>query len=414
MEVSEEPPVEKLSIRNFYTIKEFDWEIKEFNILTGDMGSGKSICVKLLWFLERIFHTLIFYSTATKDDLSGPAFFDKIAKEFNQLFFTKNFDFSAAEIAYTYSCNGNVFDLRAKWDNDRLAWSSGYLESHFEQWRDYFGSQEIKLDTPILAYNQIYASMLQEFHDTFPIGTMYIPDSRAIAAVTDNTDFPDPFTVRFIKNRKWLVSQLENLSDKEINQILHIESIKHGKDQGVIITVPNEGDIPPQYLSSGQQELIYLLLFVKRLSGDPFSYSNRTSFFIEEPETHLFPQNQKDTVEYFAKIFRLFKDNETRRNRFFITTHSPYVLNVISAMMNRGNLKKKQNDLGVTPLDSLCYFNQGEVSAYRIGANGIVSSMVSGDETYINGENINEISRAIFDEANAIDDELAAIKARSP
>jgi len=89
---------EKLIIKNFYTIKEFDWNIKEFNILTGGMGSGKSICVKLLWFLEHIFHTMIFYSTIDKDDLERPIFFGRIADEFYEIFPGNSFDFSLTEI----------------------------------------------------------------------------------------------------------------------------------------------------------------------------------------------------------------------------------------------------------------------------------------------------------------------------
>jgi len=405
---------EKLSIRNFYTIKEFDWDIREFNILTGGMGSGKSICVKLLWFLERIFHTLIFYSTITKDDLYNAAFFDKIAQEFNEIFYTGNFDFSATEITYSYSCNGNIFDLRAIWDNDKrhLGWSSEYLNNHLKQWQGFFGKKNTKLDIEIIVYNQIYESILREFHGTFPIGTLFIPDSRAIATITDNTDFLDPFMVRFIKNRKVLVSRYKNLSDKDINKILHIKNIRYDEKQGVIITLPNEGEIPPQYLSSGQQELLYLLLLVKYVKQNPFSFSVRTSIFIEEPEAHLFPQGQKETIEYIVETFRLFKDKEDRKDRFFITTHSPYVLNVMSTMMNRGNLKKKLDELGETSVDSLRYFNQGEVSAYFIGTNGKVDPMISKDETFINAENINDISRAIFDEAGSVDDELADIKAR--
>ena len=181
----------------------------------------------------------------------------------------------------------------------------------------------------------------------------------------------------------------------------------------MIITLPNEDEIPQQYLSSGQQELLYLLLFINRIKNDPFSFSTRTSLFIEEPEAHLFPQNQKETIEYIVETFRLFKDKKRGHNRFFITTHSPYVLNVVSTMMNRGNLKNKLEELDKASFNSLRYFNHGEVSAYCIAANGKVDPMVSKDETYINAENINSISQAIFDEASSVEDELAKIKARN-
>jgi AAA15 family ATPase/GTPase len=44
---------EFLKIRNFFSIKEFDWDIKGFNVITGGMGAGKSLCLKLLYFFER-------------------------------------------------------------------------------------------------------------------------------------------------------------------------------------------------------------------------------------------------------------------------------------------------------------------------------------------------------------------------
>jgi predicted ATPase len=60
---------EKLIIKNFFSIKSFNWNIKDFNILTGGMASGKSLCVKLLNFFENIFHGTIFYESITRESL---------------------------------------------------------------------------------------------------------------------------------------------------------------------------------------------------------------------------------------------------------------------------------------------------------------------------------------------------------
>jgi len=174
---------ERLVIKNFYTIKKFDWKIKDFNVLTGEMGSGKSVCVKLLWFCERILHTLIFYPAITKNDIDIRVFCDRIASEFEETFYTGNFDFAATEINYSYSCNGNSFDLQASWDETdwRLKWSSTYLESHVKKWQDFFGNEKTKgrFDISIIVSNQIFKSISAEFHNSFPIGTMFVPAARA-------------------------------------------------------------------------------------------------------------------------------------------------------------------------------------------------------------------------------------------
>jgi hypothetical protein len=410
---------EKLYIKNFFTVEEFEWEIKDFNILTGGMGSGKSICVKLLWFLEHILHSLIFYQNITKDDFSGSVFFDRIAREFNEIFHARKFDFRKTEIRYKYSCNGGVFDLQAEWNKEKkdLIWSSKYLDEHLEQWQKLFGNKSTSLDIGIIASNQIYKSISKEFKNTFPIGTMFIPATRAIAAISDRTDFLDPFIVRFISTCKRLARFEETLSDEDGNKILHIKHIRYEEKQGLIITLPNDHEIQSQYLSSGQQELLYLVLYFNYLKRyPPYSFATNTSIFIEEPEAHLFPEDQKNTIGLIVETFRLFSEKGDRPTRFFITTHSPYLLNIVSTMMNRGRLKMKMDESGETKkivLDSPCYFNKGEVSAYSIDADKIVRPMVSGDETYISAERINDISQTIFDEANSIDDALAEIMARN-
>jgi len=267
----------------------------------------------------------------------------------------------------------------------------------------------------IIAYNRIYKSISKDFNNTFPIGTTFIPASRAIAAITDNTDFLDPFVVRFIKNCKWLLNRIKNHFNNDIYDVLHIKSITHDERHGLIITLPNDCKIQPEYLSSGQQELLYLLLTVGDLRNDLryplLSFTISTSVFVEEPEAHLFPMEQKHTMEFIVETFRMAKKNKNKLVRFFITTHSPYILNVVTTMMNRGHLKMKLDELKDTPIDSLHYFNKGEISAYSIDDDRNVRTVVSEDETYLIAEKIDNISQIIFDEANSVNDRLAEIKA---
>jgi len=402
---------EKLCIKNFFTIKEFDWNIREFNALTGCMGSGKSICVKLLYFLESILHTLIFDQSITKEDLDVTIFLSNIGKEFIKIFPGENFGTTIIE--YTYSCNTNVFDLNAKWDTDEycLKWSSDYLTAHLKQWQVFFGTEDTVNKSDIVC-SRIYESLSNDFEHSFPVGTIFIPASRAIAAITDNTDFPDPFLVDFTKRLKKFVLRFDELSNESINNVLHVQNMSYEKERGLRITLKNGREIQPLALSSGQQELLYMALLVGHLFHIGVSFANTISVFIEEPEAHLFPQDQKDTIEYIVEIFRKIKEQESTPKHLFITTHSPYVLNVISTMMNRGHLKKEQDKSGDASYDGFRYFNQGEVSAYFIGTGGIVAPIVSEDESFLNTKEIDKISQTIFDEANSVDDLLAEIKAR--
>ena len=420
---------ERLLIRNFLTIQEFDWDVKDFNILTGGMGSGKSVCVKLLYFLESILHTLIFNQNITKENLNSSIFYDNIVNEFTKLFPVDNSILSSTEIDYTYSFNGNVFDLRAIWDIDgySLKWSSNYLDIHLEKWQEYFRTEDT-INMSQIVRNQIYRSISNDFDNSFPIGTIFIPASRAIAAITNNTDFPDPFLVNFIKNLKPFILRFKELSNKSINDILLIENMIYDKERDLRITLTNKCEIQPLSLSSGQQELLYLALLVGHLEDIGFTYAENISVFIEEPEAHLFPQDQKNAIEFIVKMFRKVKDQDYKQKRFFITTHSPYVLNVMSTMMNKGclhmlldKLQVNNNEVidGILDKNELSqktdfekFFKKGEVSAYYINADdGKVIPMTSENDSFINAVKINDISQAIFDEANSVDDALAELNA---
>jgi predicted ATPase len=404
---------EHLTVQNFLTVKRFDWEIKEFNLLTGGMGTGKSICVKLLCFLERVLHRTIFLIPINKDTFRKDYFFRRISEEFERIFHSFSFsvtNLSNTEIKYEYTVDDAIFDLSACWDSsvNGLVWSSKYIDSHIEGWNKLWDKNNTP-NMPQVVRTQIYEAISSEFANMFPIGTMFIPTLRAIASITDNTDFSDTFLVDFIKDLKQFVHKFNNLSDKIVNNILHVNDMRYDTEKGMRITLLDDREISPLELSSGQQELLYLLPLVNHLNATSFNFSGNTrSVFIEEPSAHLFPKEQKETIEFITKTFRSLKDNRTHPSRFFITTHSPYILNVMNTMMNRGRLKIYLKDANS---DEIRYFKEGEVSAYAIDYIGNVSSMIPDGEFFLYPEKIEDIAIDITNEANEIDDRLSEFKA---
>jgi AAA15 family ATPase/GTPase len=401
---------EHITIRNFFTVKAFDWEIKEFNLLTGGMGTGKSVCVKLLCFLERVLHNTIFLAPFNKNVLTEEGVFKQIAEEFVRAFHCGSYNFSETEIDYQYSSNGALFDLRARWDANghALAWSSGYISGRIEEWRQ-FWTEDDAPNTPSLVRNQIYEAVAHDFGDAFPVGTMFIPALRAVATATNNTDFSDVFLSDFINELKQYAHHLKNISSDMMNKILNVKNIRYDEEKGVRITLPDDSEISPLELSSGQQELLYLLPLVGHLNETRFNFSGgATSVFIEEPSAHLFPKEQKETLEFIAAVFRGLKSAGKHRARFFITTHSPYILNVMNIMINRGTLKECASEWDE---HERRYFQRGEVSAYAIDYDGAVASMIPEGEAFLYPDKIEDIARLITDEANEIEDALAELKA---
>ena len=98
-----------------------------------------------------------------------------------------------------------------------------------------------------------------------------------------------------------------------------------------------------------------------------FSYSNTGILFIEEPEVHLFPCEQKLLLELIGEMFNILNRNEIKW-RFFITTHSPYLLNVFNNMLFKGSLLKdcKKNTEKIKEINkevAFADFNPDNVSA---------------------------------------------------
>ena len=423
---------ERILIKNFFSIKEINWEIKDFNVLTGGMAAGKSLCIKLVYFLEHILHRNIFFSAISRETLKREVFYENMSKQFKNLFHSENpeNDLCNTEIKYTFvvSENNMVFDLTAKWNKDtkNLEWTSNYIDTHIDIWCGFIDEKDTNTGD---VRKKIDETISREFLTKFPITTRFIPASRAIASIIKNTakkDIMDAFLLDFIQYTKNSVSSFYNVSDINdykinINKLLQINKMLIYHDQQSdedIISIEASGGrkITPLELSSGQQELLYFLLLIKDISAMTsfhdeknnlvLIFNNNLSVFIEEPSSHLFPQEQKDIIEFIAQIFRILTDKKKINTRFFITTHSPYVLNVINNMLTKGDIMER-NEVLIKRINKKIKFPhiyKDELSAIFIKKNGKHKNMLNGDEKVMFADDIAEISFSINDDTNKLDD----------
>jgi predicted ATPase len=422
---------EKLIIKNFFSIKDFEWDIKGFNVLTGGMGSGKSLALKLLYFCEQIFHLTIFSEPKIDKELfEKDAFFKKTEEIFNDIFASKNreSDFIETRISYSF-CNvssdptlfesGNSsFDLSAEWNEEakRFIWSSKYIVSKLEKWQDLFNGP-ITPELPDNVKNTVYNSILSDFANCFPLAAMFIPASRAITAITNTIYSRDSFITNFFRFKNFALS-FADISNNIVNTILCMKEIKLDEKKEPVFELIDGRKISAIELSSGQQELLYLLLLVNDLQKTAFKFGESVSVFIEEPSAHLFPKEQKKVIEFLVIYFNLLQEKKETNpgHRFFISTHSPYILNAINNILEKKRLLEAINkikDINIRKekekkVNALAFpdLSINDVSAYMIDNDKIVRSMINGldGDKYMYSEVINQIAQIISDDSNKLFD----------
>jgi hypothetical protein len=139
-----------------------------------------------------------------------------------------------------------------------------------------------------------------------------------------------------------------------------------------------------------------------RLGNNGYNkYGKSLSLFIEEPSAHLFPLEQMQIINYIVQVYNDLKSTE-KPVRFFITTHSPYILNSLNNILRKGALLKKYPEKAEEInkerkiADTPSLLAEEEVSAYFIDANGKGEDMIDPDDKdCIYPDKIADISRMI-------------------
>jgi len=400
-------PVEMLHIGNFLCLHNLDYEVKQFNIITGDMAAGKSLLIKALEFFSSIFNGLLAASYADFiENLEIDSLRKKLAKDFDRRFRLERdvlFD-----IKYSCSYENEKFEIILFRDEagKEISFKSEYLEKELNEWKDYIKDKNHNDFSNIRA--ELYDRFSKKFNDLYPLATTFIPASRAALAVGTSK-----FWDYYIMEYNDFIGYIKKLPKSDYIDKIH-EILKATIEINGEISLFNKngaGKVNIARASSGQQEIFYILLLLDRLDyihNDNY-YFKLHSVYIEEPEAHLFPFEQKQVMELIVQLFNNINDLESELLpiKIFITTHSPYVLNVVNNMLLKGNMinnfpSDKDNIINDEELKKIPALMPEKVSAKFVREDGSLEDILEeydGDHV-ISSDRINNISKDIMDEYN--------------
>lgn len=152
--------------------------------------------------------------------------------------------------------------------------------------------------------------------------------------------------------------------------------------------------LPLAASASGYQSIIPIQLVLE----NSHKYYESSSFIIEEPELNLFPDTQKNLINYISSKCTK-KDNQ-----LFLTTHSPYVLSSLNNLLFAYKVAQKHPDLeddiaNIIPKES--WLNPEDFAAYFV-ADGTVRSIVNPKTGLISENELDGVSENIGDEFDAL------------
>lgn len=400
--------MEHIEIKGFLTIEYASFEIKKINILIGAQAQGKSVIAKLVYFFKNSFFDFFLQSVRsfeTKREIEKKCLnqFEKIfpryswaSQEFSILYKYDGFD-----ISLTRTKSGNKYKIKIDYCKELVDFHKK-LKNCYQTALNDFDKQITQEDDKVfrreMLFHETVSGKIKESKlKIFSEEQIFIPASRSffanlqknifsfLASNIDIDPFIKEFGSRYEQTKRLHQSgfirhdKSHDITRKKVDRLIGdivVGEYSYTEEQDWILNKSKRTNL--SNASSGQQESLPMLLILKIW---PFLYGQQkpSTFFIEEPEAHLFPASQKQIISLIATIHNTFGHS------FFITTHSPYILTAINNLVvgrdayNKaaGDDEKLNKLESVLPADELIYLE--DVSAYTLNKSRL--------ETIIDTEN---------------------------
>lgn len=349
---------ERLIIRNFAGIDEIDIELGRINIFIGAQASGKSICVKCLYYFKGCIGSLIRQAIQPKFEVKS------LETLFAVGFWTMFEPTSLPENSVLRYEDGDTFiQVVGNGQQLKITFSDFYADL-FEQVRHAAASASVVSSPEEAAF--LDTALFNRFkqaakHKLGPFGAstlLFVPASRATYSLTselqsDTTYLTDVFLSGFrhlytsLKRRSAFTRQelSSSLLDALASDILRAE-FRQENDKDFLIQSTGIKTLLKS-ASSGQQEALPVVLALRYLA--PATRQESEAAFIEEPEAHLHPTAQNALAQLMAAVYNV----RTAPLQLFLTTHTPYLLTAFNNLIYAGQLANilKDDAAGLAKLD---------------------------------------------------------------
>lgn len=405
-----------LSVEDFSCIKSATVCLSRLTILIGPQASGKSLLSKLIYFFNSI---SIEHRSLDDASLSFDVWKKTIQKRFSEWFpvtawgdgkFRIEYELGPYIIRLTRSTyQGKVSDKIRIWTS--AAVEEFHDEAHKLQ-RTLASRAETRLDweADYRMVDAVRSLFEKNIGEENAVSQIFIPAGRSFftsagKAVTafEHAKLFDPVTLAFGKRLASYrdrggfvgpVSSRRGMIFRRTSDILGGQVVVDRS--GEYVKTGDGRKIPFGFLSSGQQELLPLLMVLDTIYL-PRTVRGTRFVCIEEPEAHLFPSAQSSLIELFAFMVR-----QVPQNYVLVTTHSPYVLSKINNLVYAGQLAQTDSvaDDVAKIVSSRYWLPPPMVNAYAF-QNGHVVPIV--DETgLVAADYLDEVSGSIAREFNKL------------
>lgn len=413
MKTSKEKNVEKLYIKNFLGITESEVEFKKITVLIGQQAAGKSVTAKLFYFFKSFAEK---FKYGILNNISLQEIESDFLNSFCSIFSFDSQSQNKFEIKYTY---GDYFVIITKKTKLSLVYNPTLknIKSDFRKISklikppkektlkikefEFENTLEIQRD------NILSQIMNEELGENILSEQIFIPASRSFFTHIDNNIYflidnkvnLDKFVIDFGKFYKRMKNDINKCNTNKckqfvdiIEEILDGEYIIDNNFEGLLLK--DKRKIPLLYASSGQQEILPLLNILRVFYDYLSDFEIPFTFYIEEPEAHLYPNAQRLVIRLLALFFH--KINVS----IIITTHSPYILSSLNNLMYAGDLAYNydKKDEVIKIVDEKELINPNDVAAYSLHKDKPIKNLIN-DKTKLIADNaLDDVSNEIADE----------------
>jgi predicted ATPase len=419
--------MQKLKMMNFGPIRHVALDVNDFMLFIGPQASGKSTISKCVYFFKSLKDDLLKYIIESADN----RFFDNPAVSFSKRIRAKFLDF------WGPASHLGKLSLEFQYKEDIglvVGFNRGYAEpvfsplfmEHFDNiiseaqvYIDKIAKQNLRLmsSADLLAaesekrifLNRIENLISELFGDNKEM--IFIPAGRSLlATVSEQIQSVHPhkldylmrsFADRTINAKHFFSKSLyELVTDRkkytqekiEFNNVYLAQKIIEGilkgeyrcDSEGEKLYFESKKYVKINYASSGQQEVIWILLLIFLLILE-----NKQVFIIfEEPEAHLYPEAQKEIVELISLL------SGAENSQIIITTHSPYILSSLNNLLYAYRVGQKKPKQTKHIVDKRLWLNPDKLSAFFVSEGGI-ENIIDDEFGLIKSEAIDSASEII-------------------